>query len=97
MLRLIFDKREQASLELDQENLPPEARATLRMIEAKARELQKDAKPMDALELSDVKPKSNPGWKLMACRMAGRWLPCWLNPACAWSTLSDWRRSSRHR
>ncbi len=54
MLRLIFDKREQASLELDQENLPPEARATLRMIEAKARELQKDAKPMDALELSDV-------------------------------------------
>ena len=54
MLRLIFDKREQASLELDQENLPPEARATLRMIEAKARELQKDAKPMNALELSDV-------------------------------------------
>src|ERR1700675_1149463 len=44
MLRLIFDKREQASLELDQENLPPEARATLRMIETKARELQKDAK-----------------------------------------------------
>jgi signal transduction histidine kinase len=54
MLRLIFDKREQASLELDQENLPPEARATLRMIETKARELQKEAPAMNALELSDV-------------------------------------------
>lgn len=54
MLRAIFDKREQASLEIDQENLPPEARATLRMIEAKARELQANVKPRNALELSDV-------------------------------------------
>jgi signal transduction histidine kinase len=53
-LRSIFDKREQASLEIDQENLPPEARATLRMIEAKAREMQAQAKPKNALELNDA-------------------------------------------
>jgi signal transduction histidine kinase len=53
-LRSIFDKREQASLEIDQENLPPEARATLRMIEAKAREMQTQAKPKNALELNDA-------------------------------------------
>jgi signal transduction histidine kinase len=53
-LRAIFDKREQASFEIDQENLPPEARATLRMIEAKAREMQAQAKPKNALELNDA-------------------------------------------
>jgi signal transduction histidine kinase len=53
MLRITFEKREKASLEIDQENLPPEARATLRMIEAKARELQANAPPQNALELSD--------------------------------------------
>ena len=53
MLRTIFDKREQASFEIDQENLPPEARATLRMIESKAREWQAKAPPRNALELSD--------------------------------------------
>ncbi len=53
-LRGIFDKREQASLEIDQQNLPPEARATLRMIENKAREMQLDGKPKNALELSDI-------------------------------------------
>jgi len=53
-LRTIFDQREQASLEIDQENLPPEARETLRMIEAKAREMQGHAKPKGALELSDA-------------------------------------------
>jgi signal transduction histidine kinase len=54
LLRTIFDKREQASMEIDQENLPPEARATLRMIEAKARELQTQTPAKNALELSDV-------------------------------------------
>jgi signal transduction histidine kinase len=54
LLRNIFDKREQASLELDQQNLPPEARETLRLIEAKARELQVQTKPLNALELSDL-------------------------------------------
>ena len=53
-LRTIFDKREQASLEIDQQNLPPEARETLRLIEEKARHMQLDGKPKDALELSDV-------------------------------------------
>jgi signal transduction histidine kinase len=53
-LRTIFEKREQASLEIDQENLPPEARETLRMIEAKARELQLSVKPKNALELADA-------------------------------------------
>jgi signal transduction histidine kinase len=53
-LRAIFDKREQASFEIDQENLPPEARATLRMIEARAREMQAQAKPKNALELNDA-------------------------------------------
>jgi signal transduction histidine kinase len=53
MLRTIFDKREQASLEIDQENLPPEPRATLRMIEAKAREWQTNTRPRNALDLSD--------------------------------------------
>jgi signal transduction histidine kinase len=53
MLRTIFDKREQASFEIDQENLPPEARATLRMIESKAREWQSKAPPRNPLELSD--------------------------------------------
>ena len=51
LLRTIFEKREQASFEIDQENLPPEARATLRMIEAKARELQVSTPPQNALEL----------------------------------------------
>jgi signal transduction histidine kinase len=53
MLRTIFEKREQASFAIDQENLPPEARATLRMIETKAREWQTKAPPRNALELSD--------------------------------------------
>jgi signal transduction histidine kinase len=53
-LRTIFDKREQASLEIDLQNLPPEARETLRMIEEKARHMQLDGKPKDALELSDM-------------------------------------------
>ena len=53
-LRGIFDKREQASLEIDQQNLPPEARASLRMIETKAREMQLDGQPKNALELSDM-------------------------------------------
>ena len=61
MLRTIFDKREQASLEIDQENLPPESRATLRMIEAKAREWQSQAPTMNALELSDVQSQLQ-GW-----------------------------------
>jgi len=56
-LRAIFDKREQASLEIDQQNLPPESRETLRMIEAKAREWQSQAPTLDALELSDVTSK----------------------------------------
>jgi signal transduction histidine kinase len=73
MLRKIFDKREQASLELDQENLPPEARATLRMIEAKAREMQSQAKPKSALDLSDAQQQLqswleahgvNDGWEV---------------------------------
>src|SRR5215470_15508390 len=53
-LRAIFDKREQASLEIDQQNLPPESRETLRMIESKAREWQAQAPTLNALELSDV-------------------------------------------
>jgi len=53
-LRSIFDKRERASMELDTANLPPEARATLRMIETKAREWQVQATPKSALEVSDV-------------------------------------------
>jgi signal transduction histidine kinase len=53
-LRGIFDKREQASLELDQANLAPEGRATLRLIEAKAREIQANARPKTALELADA-------------------------------------------
>jgi signal transduction histidine kinase len=53
-LRAIFDRREQASLEIDQQNLPPEARETLRMIEARAREIQLQDKPTNALELSDI-------------------------------------------
>jgi signal transduction histidine kinase len=56
-LRSIFEKREQASLEIDQENLPPEARATLRMIEGKAREMQAQAKPKNALDLNDAQQK----------------------------------------
>jgi signal transduction histidine kinase len=72
-LRSIFDKREQASLEIDQENLPPETRATLRMIEAKARELQAQAPPKNALELSDAQQELqswleahgvNDGWEV---------------------------------
>jgi signal transduction histidine kinase len=53
-LRGVFDKRERASLALDKEDLTPEARETLRMIEAKAREWQAKATPQSALELSDV-------------------------------------------
>ena len=53
-LRAIFDRREQASMEIDQGNLPPEARATLRMIEAKARELQTQSPTKNPLELSDL-------------------------------------------
>jgi signal transduction histidine kinase len=53
-LRSIFDKRERASMELDTANLPPEARATLRMIETKAREWQVQGTPKSALEVSDV-------------------------------------------
>ena len=53
-LRGIFEKREKASMELDTANLPPEARATLRMIEAKAREMQAQATPKNALDLSDA-------------------------------------------
>jgi signal transduction histidine kinase len=52
-LRKIFDRREQASFEIDQESLPPEARATLRVLEAKARGLQAKASPQNALDLSD--------------------------------------------
>jgi len=54
LLRTTFDKREQASLEIDQENLPPEARETLRMIEAKARELQAQTPAKNVLQLSDL-------------------------------------------
>jgi signal transduction histidine kinase len=61
LLRTIFDKREQASSEIDQENLPPEARATLRLIEAKARELQANTPQQNALELSD-KQSELQGW-----------------------------------
>jgi signal transduction histidine kinase len=61
MLRTVFDKREQASLEIDQENLPPEARATLRMIEGKAREMQAQSSPLNALELSDIQSELQ-GW-----------------------------------
>src|SRR6201997_1072237 len=72
-LRAIFEKREQASLEIDQQNLPPEARATLRMIEGKAREIQHAGKPMNALDLSDIQSELqswldehgvNDGWEV---------------------------------
>src|SRR5579864_43248 len=72
-LRAIFEKREQASLEIDQQNLPPEARATLRLIEGKAREIQHDGKPMNALDLSDIQSELqswldehgvNDGWEV---------------------------------
>ena len=72
-LRTVFDKREQASLEIDQENLPPEARETLRMIEAKAREMQGRVSPKNALELSDAQQELqswleaygvNDGWEV---------------------------------
>jgi signal transduction histidine kinase len=61
MLRAVFDRREQASLEIDQENLPPEARATLRMIEGKAREMQAQTSPLNALKLSDIQSELQ-GW-----------------------------------
>jgi len=72
-LRNVFDKREQASLEIDQENLPPEARETLRMIEGKAREMQGRVNPKNALELSDAQQELqswleahgiNDGWEV---------------------------------
>ena len=72
-LRAIFEKREQASLEIDQQNLPPEARATLRLIEGKSREMQHDGKPMNALDLSDIQSELqswldehgvNDGWEV---------------------------------
>src|ERR1700758_1676321 len=72
-LRALFEKREQASLEIDQQNLPPEARATLRLIEGKAREIQHDGKPMNALDLSDIQSELqswldehgvNDGWEV---------------------------------
>jgi signal transduction histidine kinase len=53
MLRAVFEKREQASMEIDIENLSPDARAMLRVIESKAREIQLQTKPKDALQLSD--------------------------------------------
>ena len=53
MLRALFEKREQASMELDLENLSPEARATLRVIENRARDLQIHATTKSPLELSD--------------------------------------------
>jgi signal transduction histidine kinase len=53
MLRAVFEKREQASMEIDIENLSPDARAMLRVIESKAREIQLQTKPKNALELSD--------------------------------------------
>jgi CRP-like cAMP-binding protein len=53
-LRSIFEKRERASMELDTANLPPEARATLRMIEAKVRQMPTPAVPQDPLALSDA-------------------------------------------
>ena len=72
-LRAIFEKREQASLEIDQQNLPPEPPATLRLIEGKAREIHHDGKPMNALDLSDIQSELqswldqhgvNDGWEV---------------------------------
>jgi signal transduction histidine kinase len=53
MLRAVFEKRELASMEIDIENLSPDARAMLRVIESKAREIQLQTKPKNALDLSD--------------------------------------------
>jgi len=53
MLRALFERREQASMELDLENLSPEARATLRVIENRARDLQIHATTKTPLALSD--------------------------------------------
>ena len=53
LLRDVIDRRSQANAELDNGNLSPEARALLRTIEAKALEMQAQAKPKNPLELSD--------------------------------------------
>ena len=53
-LRAVFEKREQASMEIDIENLPPDTRAMLRVIESKAREVKPQLKPKSPLELSDA-------------------------------------------
>jgi signal transduction histidine kinase len=53
-LRAVFERRELASMEIDIENLPPDTRAILRMIESKARAMQPDSKPKSPLELSDL-------------------------------------------
>jgi len=53
-LRAVFEKREQASMEIDIENLPPDTRAMLRVLESKAREVKPHARPKSPLELSDA-------------------------------------------
>jgi len=53
-LRAVFEKREQASMEIDIENLPPDTRAMLRVLESKAREVKPQLKPKSPLELSDA-------------------------------------------
>lgn len=53
LLRDVIKRRAQANAELDDGNITPEARALLRTIEAKALEMQSQAKPKNPLELSD--------------------------------------------
>ena len=53
-LRAVFEKREQASMEIDIENLPPDTRAMLRVLESKARDVKPPAIPKSPLELSDA-------------------------------------------
>src|SRR6201984_2152598 len=53
-LRAVFEKREQASMEIDIENLPPDTRAMLRVLESKARDVKPQMKPKSPLELSDA-------------------------------------------
>jgi signal transduction histidine kinase len=50
----VFEKRELASMEIDIENLSPDARAMLRVLESKARDVKLHANPKSPLELSDL-------------------------------------------
>jgi signal transduction histidine kinase len=53
-LRAVFEKRELASMEIDIENLSPDARAMLRVIESKARGVEPQVRSKSPLELSDL-------------------------------------------